>query len=80
MRQAQEPIFITEFGVKGPEDYQKAWLLEAANTIRDAPELVGINYFNMHDVPQAWGDIAPPDWSVDLETYRAFIKAIESEP
>jgi len=76
MRQLDKPIFITEFGVKGPEEFQKQWLLKAAETIREAPELSGICYFNMHDVPQAWGDIAPPDWSVEPETYHAFIEAI----
>lgn len=79
MRHAPDPIFITEFGVKGPEDYQRDWLLEAAQTIREAPELVGINYFNMHDVPKAWGDIAPPDWSVEATTYDAFIEAIQAQ-
>lgn len=76
MRQAEKPIFITEFGVKGPEDFQKTWLLEAAETIRTAPELHGICYFNMHDVPQAWGDIAPPDWSVEPSTFEQFIAAL----
>ncbi|QNR25644.1 glycoside hydrolase family 26 protein [Croceimicrobium hydrocarbonivorans] len=77
MRQAPEPIFITEFGVKGPEDFQEQWLLKAAETIKSAEEIAGINYFNMHDVPKAWGDIAPPDWSVEAQTYRNFIKALD---
>lgn len=76
MRQARKPIFITEFGVKGPEDYQLNWLLAAAETINSAPELEGICYFNMHDVPQAWGDIAPPDWSVSEESFLQFMKAL----
>ena len=77
MRQAPESIFITEFGVKGPEDYQKQWLIKAAETINAAPELSGINYFNMHDVPKAWGDIEPPNWSVETETYAEFLEAIK---
>lgn len=76
MRHAPKSIFITEFGVKGPEDYQKQWLLQAAETIKSAPELSGINYFNMHDVPKAWGEIEPPNWSVEASTYHAFLKAI----
>lgn len=76
MRQAAKPIFITEFGVKGPEEFQKTWLLEAAETITSAPELHGICYFNMHDVPQAWGDIAPPDWSVEPSTFEQFMAAL----
>lgn len=76
MRQAQKPIFITEFGVKGPEDYQEAWLLEASETIKNSPELIGICYFNMHDVPKAWGDIAPPDWSVEAETFERFTQSL----
>ncbi|MGB0977953.1 MAG: hypothetical protein ACPGVV_01090 [Croceimicrobium sp.] len=79
MRQAPKAIFITEFGVKGPEDYQKQWLLKAAETINSAPELIGINYFNMHDVPKAWGDIEPPNWSVEQATYRNFLSAIQAK-
>lgn len=79
MRFAPKPIFITEFGVKGPEDYQKNWLLKAAETINNSPELVGINYFNSPDVPQAWGDIEAPNWSISPTTFRAFAEAINRE-
>ncbi len=77
MRFAPKPIFITEFGVKGPEDYQKRWLLAAAKTVNDSPELVGLNYFNSPDVPQAWGDIEAPNWSITPATFRAFAEAIK---
>jgi beta-mannanase len=79
MRFAPKPIFITEFGVKGPEDYQKNWLLKATETINNSPELVGINYFNSPDVPQAWGDIEAPNWSVSPATFRAFADAIKRD-
>jgi beta-mannanase len=79
MRFAPKPIFITEFGVKGPEDYQKNWLLKATETINNSPELVGINYFNSPDVPQAWGDIEAPNWSISPATFRAFADAIERD-
>ena len=64
MRFIDKPIFITEFGVKGPEDYQTEWLIKAAKVIGENPQIVGINYFNMTDTPKAWGEIKPPDWSI----------------
>ena len=79
MRFAPKPIFITEFGVKGPEEYQKNWLLQAAKTVNVSPELVGLNYFNSPDVPQAWGDIEAPNWSITPATFRAFADSIKRD-
>jgi beta-mannanase len=76
MRFAPKPIFLTEFGVKGPESYQKNWLLKATETINTSPELIGVNYFNSPDLPQAWGSIEAPNWSISPETFRAFAEAI----
>ncbi|MGB7395453.1 MAG: hypothetical protein WA913_13760 [Pricia sp.] len=76
LRFINKPIFITEFGVKGPEDYQTVWLENAAKTINANPNIVGINYFNLSDVPKAWGDIQPPDWSLSEQTFRTFIYAL----
>jgi hypothetical protein len=33
MRFASKPIFVTEFGVKGPEDFQAQWLEKAAEVL-----------------------------------------------
>ena len=71
-----KPVFITEFGVKGPENFQKNWLLNAASVIRENPQIIGVNYFNMVDTPKAWGDIEPPDWSISLSTLNLFIEAL----
>lgn len=79
MRHAPEPLFITEFGVKGPDAYQKDWLLKASKVIREAPNLVGVNYFNMQDVAGVWGDIDAPKWSVSEESYQAFCQALETK-
>ena len=79
MRFLNKPIFITEFGVKGPEDYQKKWLEGAAKTLRDASQIIGANYFNMSDTPKAWGDIRPPDWSISKETLDHFIQTLNAE-
>ena len=76
MRMVDKPIFITEFGVKGPEDYQTKWLVEAASVIRKNPQIVGINYFNMSDTPLAWGEIKPPDWSITKKSFYSFINAL----
>lgn len=71
-----KPIFITEFGVKGPEDFQRNWLLNAAGVIREHPQIIGVNYFNMVDTPKAWGDIEPPNWSISSDTFDRFIEAL----
>ncbi|NJB85686.1 beta-mannanase [Lewinella marina] len=76
MRFVDKPVFITEFGVKGPEDYQTEWLLGAARTLRGDDRVVGINYFNMSDTPKAWGDIKPPDWSITRATLDAFVEEL----
>jgi beta-mannanase len=73
LRFVDKPLFITEFGVKGPEAYQTAWLLAAARRLRKATGLKGINYFNMSDTPGAWGDVKPPDWSITAATLEAFV-------
>jgi beta-mannanase len=72
MRLIDKPLFITEFGVKGPEKYQTEWLIKAAGVIRKNPQIVGINYFNMTDTPKAWGEIKPPDWSITKNSFLTF--------
>ena len=79
LRFIDKPLFITEFGVKGPEDYQTKWLKGAAKVIRDNPQIVGANYFNMSDTPRAWGDIKPPDWSVSATSFHTFIMVLRGD-
>lgn len=76
MRLANRPIFITEFGVKGPESFQEKWLLDAANVVSSHPEIVGISYFNLADNPKVWGNIPAPDWSISQETFQHFVKTV----
>ncbi|SHF43981.1 Beta-mannanase [Mariniphaga anaerophila] len=76
LRLIDKPVFITEFGVKGPEEYQTKWLNEAAVIIRNNPQIKGINYFNMSDTPKAWGEIKPPDWSITKNTFYNFLEAL----
>ena len=71
-----KPLFITEFGVKGPEDFQTKWLEGAAKIIRENHQIVGVNYFNMSDTPQAWGDIKPPDWSISKQSFYRFLEVL----
>lgn len=79
MRFFNKPVFITEFGIKGPDDFQRQWLLAAAETIKSNPQVKGVCYFNMVDTPKAWGDIAAPVWKISSETYRAFINAFNTD-
>jgi beta-mannanase len=76
MRFLNKPIFITEFGVKGPEEYQKIWLDDAAVTINKYPEIMGVCYFNLYDTPEAWGDIQAPNWSISENTFNHFTKTL----
>jgi beta-mannanase len=73
-----KPLFITEFGVKGPEDFQAFWLREAAEVLRpQKAEIYGACYFNLYDNPDVWGEGIPaPDWSVEAETFEAFIATL----
>lgn len=77
MRFAHKPIFVTEFGVKGPEDLQMKWLDDAANVINTHKEIVGACYFNLADNPKAWGQIAAPDWSITRATFISFTKELD---
>jgi len=79
LRFIDKPLFITEFGVKGPEDYQTKWLEGAAKVIQENPQIVGVNYFNMSDTPKAWGDIKPPDWSISAASFQRFIKVLRDD-
>ena len=80
MRFAHHPIFITEFGVKGPESFQKQWLEEATSIINKHPEIYGLSYFNYADTPKAWGDAVTPDWSITDSTFKSFIQKINNLP
>lgn len=74
MRFVDKPILITEFGVKGPDNFQKDWLENAAETVNQYPEVVGICYFNKADLPEAWGDIEAPNWSISEESFGHFLR------
>lgn len=78
MRFTSKPIFITEFGVKGPEDYQAEWLEKAAAIITAHREVVGVCYFNLADNPKVWGDIPAPDWGINKSTFNRFVRELES--
>lgn len=73
---AQRPLFITEFGVKGPADYKKQWLDGAAKTIEENKEITGISYFSDADSPKAWGDIEAPDWSITPGLFNGFARQL----
>lgn len=74
-----KPIFITEFGVKGPQSYKKKWLDDAAVTIKKNPQIAGVSYFNFADSPKAWGKIEPPDWTITKETFLHFTEQVSSK-
>ncbi len=73
---SQRPLFITEFGVKGPADYKKQWLDGAAKTIEENKEITGVSYFSDADSPKAWGDIEAPDWSITPGLFNGFAKQL----
>lgn len=77
MRFLSKPLFITEFGVKGPEDFQNKWLAKAAQTINANPHVFGACYFNLYDNPKAWGNIKAPDWSITPRSMAAFTNLLK---
>jgi len=79
MRFSARPIFITEFGVKGPESYQDMWLGDAAKTIKGNRHVFAICYFNLYDNPKAWGNMKAPDWSITPRSMNKFCEAINTE-
>lgn len=76
MRFFNKPIFITEFGVKGDQEYKKKWLLDASKVIIAHKMIYGICYFNLHDNPEVWGKIEAPDWSLNELTFRGFCESL----
>ena len=74
-----KPFLIAEFGVKGDEEYQKQWLIHAADVINKNKEIFGVSYFNQQDVPKAWGEIQPPDWSITPEVFTEFTEAVKKQ-
>lgn len=72
-----KPFFITEFGVKGSEEFQQNWLQNAAKVINRDTAIFGVNYFNYQDLPDAWGDIKPPDWRISVKTFENFTRALD---
>lgn len=78
MRFASKPIFVTEFGVKGPEDYQAGWLEKAAVVLSAHKEVFGASYFNLADNPEVWGNIPAPNWGISQATFNRFVAALQS--
>lgn len=72
-----KPLFITEFGVKGDEEFQDNWLINAARVIKSEPNIIGVCYFNREDVPEAWGDIQPPQWQISNKTFNKFVEELK---
>lgn len=75
----QKPIFITEFGVKGPEDFQTAWMEDAARVLNENLQVIGVSYFNQSDNPGAWGDIKAPEWSISEYTLQRFLETLDRD-
>lgn len=76
MRFASKPLFITEFGVKGPDDFQSQWMDAAARVLAAHKEVVGACYFNLADNPEVWGNIPAPDWGISRETFDHFVRVL----
>lgn len=76
MRFASKPVFITEFGVKGPEDFQSQWMEAAARVLASHKAVWGACYFNLADNPEVWGDIPAPDWGISRATFERFVQVL----
>ncbi|MDX1762194.1 MAG: hypothetical protein R3218_08580, partial [Christiangramia sp.] len=74
-----KPFIIAEFGVKGADEFQELWMKEAANVIADHKRIKAANYFNSQDVPDAWGDIDPPDWTIPSRIFDEFVNELKKE-
>lgn len=79
LQMVHKPIFITEFGVKGPEDFQSKWMEDAARVLNENPQIIGASYFNQSDNPGAWGDIEAPEWGISENTLHQFLKVLKRD-
>lgn len=80
LRFSEAPLFITEFGVKGPDAFQQEWLREAGSVLARQKRLKGACYFNLYDNPEVWGkDMVAPDWSISRSSFNAFVKAVKKK-
>ena len=79
LRYLPKPFIIAEFGVKGNDDYKRNWLNEAAEIIRNDNRIKAAIYFNSQDVPEAWGDITPPDWHISPAILDNFVTKLKKE-
>ncbi|MCP9200731.1 hypothetical protein MKO06_12490 [Gramella sp. GC03-9] len=79
LRFLPKPYIIAEFGVMGKTDFQNKWLDEAAQTIASEKRIHAAIYFNRQDVPKAWGDIEPPDWTISSESFDQFVSALSKK-
>lgn len=78
VRLTGKPLFVTEFGVKGPEDFQRKWMENAARMINEHHEIAGVCYFNLADNPKVWGDIPAPDWGISKATFDHFVQTLSN--
>lgn len=76
MRMASKPFFVTEFGVKGPDDFQKQWMEGAARVLASHKEVWGASYFNLADNPEVWGNIPAPDWGISHAILNHFVEEL----
>lgn len=72
-RFASKPFFVTEFGVKGPDDFQTQWMAGAARVLASHKEVWGASYFNLADNPEVWGNIPAPDWGISKAILNHFV-------
>ena len=74
-----KPFIIAEFGVKGEDKIQEKWMEEAAKIIAKDKRIKATNYFNSKDVPDAWGKIEPPDWTISSDIFNEFVNSLKKE-
>ena len=72
LRFLPKPFLIAEFGVMGDKKFQDAWLNNAAEVLGNDKRIRAAIYFNHQDVPEAWGDIEPPQWQIAAESFEDF--------
>ncbi len=70
-----KPVFITEFGLSGSEDFKAFWLRNAFLSFGKFESLKAVFFFQATETPGVWGEnISAPDWKLPATTIEAMVQ------
>jgi beta-mannanase len=74
LKDIDKPIFLTEFGMSGADDFKSFWIRQAFLSFRKYKNLKAVFFFQAKETPGVWGsDISSPDWQLPASTIETMI-------